>query len=144
MARVPVTIPPLLLDTCATIWLMNGDKMSQASHKAIEASLAANSGVYVSPITAWEIGTLVAKQRIQLTLTVEAWFEALLSLPGVRLAPLTPQILIASTILPGSPPKDPADRIIAATAREHGLTIITRDNQLIPYGEAGYILTVAC
>ena len=57
---------PVLLDTCAAIWLMNGDPMSQESRAAISVALAQNLGVFVSPISAWEIGTLTARNRIQL------------------------------------------------------------------------------
>ena len=65
-------------------------------------------------------------------------------LPSVRLAPLTPEILIASTVLPGHPPRDPADRIIAATARALGLTVVTRDGELLPYAAAGHLAAVRC
>ncbi len=81
----------ILLDTCAAIWLMNGDAMSSPSRKAIAAAQTANLGVYVSPISAWEIATLVARNKLQLTLTPEAWFDALLALPGVRLAAMPPK-----------------------------------------------------
>ncbi len=118
--------------------------MSAGSRTVIRAARAANLGVYVSPFTAWEIGTLAAKGRLQLTLSAEAWFETLLALPGVRLAAWTPQILIASTSLPGTPPSDPADRIIAATARVHGLVVITRDRKLLSYGQEGHIRVKAC
>jgi PIN domain nuclease of toxin-antitoxin system len=59
--------PAVLLDTCAAIWLANGDPMSERSRKAISESQA-GPGVYVSPISAWEIGTLVSRNRLQLTL----------------------------------------------------------------------------
>ncbi len=135
---------PVLLDTCAALWLMDGEPMSDASRAAIRKARAANVGVYVSPFTAWEIGTLTAKGKIQLTLSPEVWFETLLDLPSVRLAPLTPKILLASTTLPGSPPSDPADRIIAATARAHGHVIITRDRKLLAYSREGHIRVKAC
>lgn len=134
----------VLLDTCAAIWLMAGEPMSEASRVAIRAARKANSGVYVSPFTAWEIGTLVAKGRLQLTLSPEVWFETLLALPGVRLAALTPGILLASTGLPGTPPPDPADRILAATARVHGHVVITRDRKLLAYAREGHIRAKAC
>jgi PIN domain nuclease of toxin-antitoxin system len=118
--------------------------MSDGSRAAIRGARAANLGVYVSPITAWEIGTLTAKGRLQLTLSPEVWFETLLALAGVRLAALTPTILLASTALPGSPPTDPADRIIVATARIHGHIIITRDRKLLAYGQEGHIRVKAC
>jgi PIN domain nuclease of toxin-antitoxin system len=134
----------VLLDTCAALWLMGGDAMSDGSRAAIRGARAANLGVYVSPITAWEIGTLTAKGRLQLTLSPEVWFETLLALAGVRLAALTPTILLASTALPGSPPTDPADRIIVATARIHGHVVITRDRKLLAYGQDGHLRVKAC
>lgn len=134
----------LLLDTCAALWLMSGDPMSEASRTAIRSARADNLGVYVSPFTAWEIGVLVTKGRLQLTLTPEVWFETLLSLPGIRLADLMPRLLIASTALPGTPPTDPADRIIVATARIYGHVVITRDNKLLDYAQQGHVRVTKC
>src|SRR5208283_1386655 len=135
---------PVLLDTCAALWLMAGDPMSATSRAAIRQARSANVGVYVSSFTAWEIGTLAAKGRIHLSLSPEVWFDALLALPGVRLAPLTPKVLLASTALPGAPPNDPADRIIAATSRTHGQIVITRDRKLIEYSCKGHIRITVC
>ena len=135
---------PILLDTCAAIWLMSRAPLSTASRAAIRAAQSANLGVHLSPFTAWEIGTLVAKGRLHLTLSPEVWFDTLLSLPGVRLAALTPQLLISSTALPGTPPGDPADRIIAATARLYGYRVITRDSKLLAYAAQGHILATVC
>lgn len=95
-------------------------------------------------MTAWEIATLAAKDRLQLTLSPEAWFDDLMRLPSVRLAPMPPGVLIASASLPGAPPNDPVDRIVAATARTFGLSIITRANELILYARAGHIEAVEC
>jgi PIN domain nuclease of toxin-antitoxin system len=57
---------------------------------------------------------------------------------------LTPEILIQSSFLPGDPPRDPADRIIIATARTVGYRLVTRDRLLLAYAEAGHIEGVAC
>jgi PIN domain nuclease of toxin-antitoxin system len=135
---------PVLLDTYAAIWLLPGKPMSDAALAAIRTAREAGVGVYVSPFTAWEIGTLTAKGRIQLTLSADVWFETLLAFPGVRLAALTPKILLASTSLPGTPPSDPADRIIAATARLCGQIVVTRDQKLLDYAQAGHIRAMAC
>jgi PIN domain nuclease of toxin-antitoxin system len=135
---------PVLLDTCAAIWLMNGDPMTDGSRQAIRAARGHGHGVYVSPITAWEIATLVAKERIQLAYAPEPWVESLLALPDVRLADMSPAILIRSAFLPGNPPADPADRIIAATAREFEYVLITRDRPLLDYGRGGHLKVRAC
>ena len=79
---------------------------------------------------AWESATLVSRNRLRLSLTAEAWFEALLEFAGVRLAPMPPRVLMASAGPPGAPPKDPVDRIIAATSRTFGYVVITRDREL--------------
>ena len=134
----------ILLDTCAALWLMGGEPISQESRTAILSAGAAHVGVYVSPFSAWEIGTLIAKRRLQLTLSAEIWLERLLAMPGVRLADLTPMILLASTALPGSPPADPADRILAATARVQGHIVVTRDHKLLDYAREGHIRAIAC
>lgn len=133
----------MLLDTCAAIWLMNGDRMTTASREAIITAQAAGA-VHVSPITAWEIATLAARGRLTMRLSPETWFRALLAQTGVILAPMPPDVLIASATLPGTPPRDPADRIIAATARTFGQAIVTRDGELVPYGQAGHIEVIAC
>jgi PIN domain nuclease of toxin-antitoxin system len=137
-------VEPVLLDTCAALWLVGGEFMSDLSVAAMRAAYEANVGVYVSPFTAWEIGTLAAKGRMQFAVSPEVWFETLLNLPGVRLAELTPRILLTSTALPGRPPSDPADRIIAATARIYGYVVITRDRKLLEYARKGHLRVRAC
>ena len=87
---------------------------------------------------------LASHGRLQLLTRPERWFARLFDVPGVRLAELSPDILIASSYLPGKPPNDPTDRIIAATARELGATLITRDRALLAYGAQGYISVVGC
>ena len=134
----------VLLDTCTAIWLMNGEPLSDPGVAAIRSAQSANAGVYVSPFMAWEIGTLVSKGRLRLALSPEAWFDTLVAMPGVRLAPMTPKILVASTCLPQTPPSDPADRIIAATARICGYVIVTRDRKLIEYSRKGHIRVNVC
>jgi PIN domain nuclease of toxin-antitoxin system len=74
----------------------------------------------------------------------ERWFANLFDFPGVQLADMSPDLLISSSYLPGQPPNDPADRILAATARELGATLITRDRALIDYGMQGHVAVVAC
>jgi PIN domain nuclease of toxin-antitoxin system len=137
-------VQPLLWDTCAAIWIYEEARLSR---DAIEAmSLAHREGVpsFVSPITAWEVGMLTSHGRLQLLIRPERWFANLFEVPGVRLAELSADLLIASSYLPGKPPKDPTDRIIAATARELGATLMTRDRALLAYGEQGHVAVLEC
>ncbi len=82
---------------------------------------------------------LVAKRRIRLDRPVEQWVDIALALPGIQLAPLEPAIAVRSTKLPGEFHPDPADRIIVATARSLGATLVTRDRRLVAYGRAGHL-----
>jgi PIN domain nuclease of toxin-antitoxin system len=134
----------LLLDTHAAIWIAEDQPLASGAVDAVDAAYRANGTIFVSAITAWEIGLLVARNRVGLSTRPERWFQQLLAIPGIRLAELTPDILIASSFLPGEPPRDPADRIILATARDLGATLITRDRLLLRYGEDGQVSTIAC
>lgn len=134
----------LLIDTCAAIWLTAGDTVSPAATTALDDAADLDRPVYVSPITAWEIGMLVSKGRLTTLLPPDRWFDRFLSRSGARLADMRPALLVASNFLPGKPPNDPADRIIAATARDLGAALITRDRLLIAYGRQGHIRTIAC
>ncbi len=135
---------PLLLDTHAAVWIVEDQPIASAAAKAIDGAYQAGSAVFVSAISAWEIGLLVSRNRLSLVAKPERWFQRLLAIPGVELAGLSPDILIASSFLPGMPPRDPADRIILATARELGATLITRDSLLLKYGEDGQVSTIQC
>lgn len=136
--------PSLLLDTHAAIWVTEDQPIASLAIEAIDAAYRAGSTVFVSAISAWEVGLLVSRNRLSLVASPERWFQRLLAIPGVRLADLSPDILIASSFLPGNPPRDPADRIILATARDLGVTLITRDRLLLAYGENGQVNTIAC
>lgn len=137
-------LPPLLLDTHAAVWIVEDQPLANEAVEAVDAAYQAGSTVFVSAISAWEIGLLVARNRLTLVARPERWFQRLLGIPGVRLAPLSPDILIASSFLPGTPPRDPADRIILATARDLGATLITRDRLLLKYGEEGQVSAIGC
>ena len=133
----------LLLDTCAALWMANGERISGEALQAID-SAAILVNILVSPISSWEVATLVRKGRLTLSMDSQTWFEALLTLPGMRLAPMPPRTLIASAFLPGSPLADPADRIITATARAENFIILTGDRELLRYGDQGHVRVLAC
>lgn len=137
----------VLLDTCAAIWLMNG-ALKQRVFAQILAE-GAPGKVYVSPVSAWEIGML-SRPRAGRAVVLEfapdprTWFSNLMKGPGIRPAPLTADIAIEASYLPGSIHSDPADRLIIATARSMQLSIATGDKKIIAYAAAGHVAVIAC
>jgi PIN domain nuclease of toxin-antitoxin system len=135
---------PILLDTCATLWLVADAPMAESAMKAIGAAARLGVPLQISPITAWEIGLMARKGRFRSSLSPQRWFERLRSLPGVQLCELSPEVLLGSSFLPGELHGDPANRIIAATAREYGFTLLTRDQALLDYANEGHLAAIAC
>ena len=86
----------------------------------------------------------MSRGKLSSPMSPDRWLERLLSAPGVRLADMSPHVLIASSFLPGVPPRDPADRILAASAREYGYRLMTRDTPLLGYASQGHIQALAC
>jgi PIN domain nuclease of toxin-antitoxin system len=137
--KVGSSMSDLLLDTCAVLWLAEGFKMTVEARKAI-----ADCKLNVSPITIWEIANLVRKKRIVLAMPIAKWFQHTVDKMEAAMPELTSDILAGSCELPGSPPSDPADRIIIATAREASMVLMTRDKNILAYSRAGYVRTMAC
>ncbi len=135
---------PLLLDTCAALWLVAGAPLSDAAVAAIAQAGEAGSALQISPITAWEIGLLARKGRFRSSQSPQRWFDQLRNLPGLAVCDLSPEVLLASSFLPGDLHGDPADRIMAATARECGFTLLTRDRALLDYAAEGHLAAIAC
>ena len=126
------------------IWIGNGDEISQTARATIEDRLAQGNYVEVSAFSAWELGVLVARSRLRLPMTPQDWFQKFCSEGGVMVANATVDVLVASSFLPGNPPRDPADRIVIATARARDLTIVTRDAKILAYAQDGNVKAIAC
>ena len=133
---------PILLDTCAALWMVDS-LLKPAAREELRAALSARMPVLVSPITAWEIGILVVKSRITLAAPPLTWFDALLE-SGIQLAELSPEVLVAATELRAPQLRDPADRIIAATARRYGYRLMTRDRPLLTFAASGQVAAIPC
>lgn len=131
---------PVLLDTHVLVWLLSGhERLGPRARQRIEDAAASEAGVWIAAITPWEVAMLVAKGRLSLAQDVGEWIDAALALPGLYLAPLEPAIAVAATRLPGEMHGDPADRLIAATARHRGALLVTADTALLDYAEAGHL-----
>ena len=133
----------LLLDTCAIIYMAQNAEKLKPVRSAID--LAERAGeLYVSPISAWEIGRLAAWGRLATAVDPLAFFNAFVAQAGAQLTELSAEILIASSYLPGNPHKDPMDRILMTTSRALNIALLTDDRAILAYGADGHIKTLAC
>ena len=129
----------VLLDTHVLVWLLSGNPRLGIQARALIQQAAKDNILLVSAITPWEIAMLVSKGRLALERDVGEWIAAALALPGIQLVPLSPEIAVASTRLPGMLHADPADRILAATVRHVNALLVTEDQRLLDYGAAGHL-----
>jgi PIN domain nuclease of toxin-antitoxin system len=142
-----VSSSAVLLDTCATIWLANGQLDDRTVELVVAAGLA--RGVFISPVSAWEIGTL-ARPRVGRPPQMEflpdpkTWFARIMAVPGFKEAAYKPEIAIDASHLPGKIHSDPADRLIISTARHLRIPIVTRDSKILDYGATGHVDVIAC
>lgn len=129
----------VLLDTHALVWLLEGNERLGSTSRDLINVAASSSVLFVSAITPWEIAMLVSKNRLTLAQDVGEWLHDALSLPGIRLEPLSVEVSVGSTRLPGEFHADPADRIIVATARHLGAVLITEDKLILGYAAQGLV-----
>ena len=122
--------------------MIGDERMIGAQSRKIIRSAREQNKLAISAISFWEIALLVAEDRLELR-GEASQLRKDLSISGVVELSVTGDIAIGAVEL-ANLHADPADRIIAATARAHDLAIVTRDSELIPYGEAGHVVTIAC
>lgn len=128
----------ILLDTHAWIWLLaDRDHLSAAANREIARHLEAGrpESICVSAISVWELFMLVKKGRLLLSVPPQAFVSNTKRDPLLRIIPVDEAIARRSVELPDYH-ADPADRMILATAAEHGLVIVTRDAHFSRYGVA--------
>lgn len=133
----------VLLDTHVWLWYVEGERarLSPRVDPAVEGA-AERGDVLISVMSVWEIAQLDALRRIDLAVEVRTWVARALSLPGVRLKGLSPAVAIESTRLPGAPHRDPADRMLIATARLTGAALVTCDARVLAYARQGYLRAI--
>lgn len=134
----------LLLDTHAALWWVAGEPISAESRARIEAACGESESVMVSPISAWEIAMSLQRGRVRLPRPPLDWYRDVVTLPGFGETALTADILVGAESLPGTVHGDPVDRFLIATARRHELILVTRDRNILDYGAAGHVMTLAC
>lgn len=132
-----------VLDTHVWIWLVNGgpERLLGGATDAIRRA-SAESALAISAISVWEVAMLESKGRLQLQMDCLQWVSEATRRAGLRIIPLSPEIAVASTRLPGDLHGDPSDRIVAATARHEGTILVTRDRALLDYAGRGHLRAI--
>lgn len=121
----------LLLDTHVLIWWLDGSgRLSPAQQEAVSA-VSPQSPLLVSDISLWEVATLCSLGRVRLSLPLREWLDKAAAPPLVRRQGISPAIAEHVATLPDSFRRDPADRILVATARVLGATLLTQDRRII-------------
>ena len=128
-----------LLDTHVLIWWLQGDGRLSAEQRTIISGASVESPLRVSDISLWEVATLHDSGRIELLIPVREWLEKAVAPPLVRRQGISPAIAAETAALPSWFQRDPADRVIVATARILGATLLTQDRRI---AESGLVRTV--
>ena len=119
----------ILVDTHVVAWLaFDQHKISRRARTAIEGARENAEGLAISDITLLELATLQNKDRIHLAISLESFLEEVES--RFVVLPISARACARAMALPATYPKDPADRIIGATALVEGLSLLTADREI--------------
>lgn len=129
-----------LLDTHILLWWFDAVSRLSPRQEELLQGASEEEPLWVSDITLWEVATLSSLGRIELSLPLRDWLEQATALPLVQRLPITPAVAAEVAALPDSFHRDPADRIIVASARVLGATLLTRDGRII---DSGLVPTVS-
>lgn len=121
----------ILLDTHVWVWLaVEPKRLSRRATTAIRKA-AESGGISIASISLWELAMLFAHGRLRAPGTVETSVRSVVEKTGVIIHEITPEIAALSTMFPKSYPQDSADRLIGATARSLGLSLVSKDQRIL-------------
>ncbi|MBM3790583.1 MAG: type II toxin-antitoxin system VapC family toxin [Acidobacteria bacterium] len=126
----------ILLDTHVLIWWrLDSGRLGRSRIQRLQDLENRQKPVTISAITLWETAMLAARGRIKIAEPVEVWLEEIEGHPLIEVLSLTARIAAESVRLGPDFHNDPADQIIVATARIHGLPLMTADERIIRWGK---------
>ena len=120
----------IILDTHVLVWLAgDAERLSRPATGAVRKALA-SGGLAIASITLWELAMLFTRGRLRGQGTIESSIRSIVDATGVTVREITPEIAALATQFPHDFPADPADRLIAATARSEGAPLVTSDERI--------------
>ena len=136
-----MTVRSLLLDTCAVLDLATGRRLPSPAARALREAIDGREA-WVSAIVAMEIAQKAWTGKLGLNSPAAAWFGRVLRQIGLRPLRLSAHVALAAYALPEPFHRDPADRLIVATARGLGAPILTCDRRILAYAAAGHVAAI--
>ncbi len=126
----------LLLDTHIVLWLDSGDdRLHPSTRVLIDDCWQSGATIFVSAITVWEIALLLDTRRIELDIPIEDWVTRFLERPGIEAVALSHRAASRSYQLHHFERRDPADRLLIATAIELACPFVTYDEPITRFGK---------
>ena len=135
--------PPLLLDTHVWLWFMLANAELASNEQNAINRAAASGRLRIAAISVWEAALLASRGRVALGRPLAQWIAEAVSAPGLSIEPLLPQVAVEAASLPETFHRDPADRLIVATARVANATLMTRDRRILDYAARGHLAAIA-
>jgi PIN domain nuclease of toxin-antitoxin system len=124
----------ILLDTHALVWWVSDpSRLPAKARRAVDAAVANKDAIAVSSISIWEVAMLVAAKRLEFSIDAATWISNVEALPFLQFIPVDNRIAADAVGLTDFPHKDPADRMIVATALSLNATLVTADKRLRAY-----------
>jgi PIN domain nuclease of toxin-antitoxin system len=132
----------LLLDTHVWVWFMLANAELAVSGRNAINRAAASGQLRIAAISVWEAARLASRGRVVLGRPLTQWITEAVSAPGLTIEPLLPQVAVEACSLPEAFHRDPADRLIVATARVTNATLMTRDRRILDYAARGHLTAI--
>ena len=135
----------VLLDTHTLIWVVLGGALKAEATHAIAAAFAERR-LHLSAATAWELGAISRKPSLKplIVPSPRDWFMTAATAIKANLISMDADLMLGVAELPDLAHRDPADRMLIATARAHDLILVTRDRAILDYAALGHVRAMAC